>query len=77
MTRRVRRMSRFFSGSTSFSGANITRRPVKTRKAPKTTSTHWYWISSDPTAMKMPRKTSAPRMPKKSTRCCSSVGMRK
>ena len=31
--------------------------------------THWYCMRAAPMAMKMARKTSAPRMPKNSTRC--------
>jgi hypothetical protein len=62
-SRRRSRRSRFFSGSTLVSDAKASLTPVMIRKAPKTYSTQWNWISTEPSVMKMPRKISAPRIP--------------
>ena len=52
--------------------------PVKTRKAPNTTIIHSnWWSSADPARMKTKRKTIAPRIPRNSTRCWRSPGIRK
>ncbi len=63
------RMTHRSCGSTGPPSPLIIFTPVKTRNAPKSQTTHSNCRSAAPRAMKIPRKTRAPRMPKKSTRC--------
>ena len=70
-------MTGFFSGSIGFSGAKRILRPVRIRKAPKIQTIQWYCISTEPSAIKMMRKMSAPRIPQKRTRCWYLAGMPK
>ena len=59
---RRRRMT-FSAGSGCDSGPKATLRPVNARKTPKKSGTQEICMSTEPRAMKMPRKTMAPRMP--------------
>ncbi len=73
VTGKRRRNARITQRSWGSTGASsppvIILAPVKTRKAPKIQTTHSNCRSAAPSAMKMPRETSAPRIPKNSTRC--------
>ncbi len=57
------RISRFFSGSTAASDVNAIFAPVTIRNSPKSQTTQWNCISTEPSAMKMARNTRAPRIP--------------
>ncbi|MNT13858.1 hypothetical protein D3C72_1488400 [compost metagenome] len=59
----------FFSGSIGFSGAKSILIPVKIKNTPKKITTAWYCISTAPKAIKIARKTRAPKIPKNKTRC--------
>jgi hypothetical protein len=51
--------------------------PVKTRNTPNRSRTHSKRRRAAPMAMKIARKTTAPRIPKKRTRCWYLAGMLK